>query len=213
MGLKNIIKVKVWLIWVLGIVLLICSVLTLNEFYFISNVAQNIYYGIYAVLFFIIIFVICRQYDLSIHHGFLMLINLFLVYIIYLNPFIAIPLCFIFPLLFHSKSDWIFKIFSTISYILLLLALCFILFVRIIFTSTTLVQSVDSPNNKQMIQVYSINEGALGGATDVKLVKKYLYVFKKSRTIYYGHYGEDKDVKWIDMNHVQIDGKTIDTSQ
>jgi hypothetical protein len=72
---------------------------------------------------------------------------------------------------------------------------------------------VDSPNNKQMIQVYSINEGALGGATDVKLAEKYLCVFKKSRTIYYGRYGEDKDVKWIDMNHVQIDSSTIDISQ
>ncbi|MGH4118238.1 DUF5412 family protein [Clostridium sp.] len=90
-----------------------------------------------------------------------------------------------------------------------------LLFVRLIFTSVTLDKSVNSPNNKQMIEVYSINNGAVGGSTRVYLAEKYFYLFKKNRLIYIGHYGAGNNiVKWIDSNHVQIDSKTIDiTSQ
>lgn len=86
-----------------------------------------------------------------------------------------------------------------------------LLFVRLIFTSITLDKSVDSTNNKQMIEVYSINNGAVGGSTRIYLAEKYCYLFKKNRLIYTGHYGEGNDiVKCIDSNHVQIDSKTID---
>jgi len=85
------------------------------------------------------------------------------------------------------------------------------LLVRLIFTSITLVNTAASPNNKQMIEVYSINNGALGGGTHVFLAEKYCYLFKKNKLIYSGHYGEGENiVKWIDSNHVQIDSKNID---
>ncbi len=84
------------------------------------------------------------------------------------------------------------------------------LFVRLNFTSTTLVKTVNSPNNKHQIEVYFIDQGALGGATCVDLVKKYCYIFKKNQRIYIGHYGKDRDVRWVDSNHVQIEGKIID---
>jgi hypothetical protein len=77
------------------------------------------------------------------------------------------------------------------------------------FTSTTLVKSEDSPNNKQMIEVYSIDQGALGGSTDVYLADKYCYIFKRNRIIYSGGYGEVNEVRWIDSNHVQIDNRSI----
>ena len=203
-------------IWILGIVLLICSVLTLNSFYFISNVVQNIYYGIYVVLSIITIVIIRKNYFLKIHHGFFILFNFLLIYIAYVT-FIAVPLFMIFPsflifpLFCSEKSHGIFKFFSTISYILLLIIMFFLLFVRLIFTSVTLDKTVDSPNNKQMIEVYSIDNGAVGGSTRVYLAEKYCYLFKKNRFIYSGHYGEGNDVvKWIDSNHVQIDSKIID---
>ena len=207
-------------IWILGIVLLICSVLTLNSFYFISNVVQNIYYGIYVVLSVITILIIHKQYSLEIHHGFFILFNLLLIYIAYIT-FISVPLLMvfpsllIFPLFCSEKSQGIFKFFSIISYILLLIAMLLFLFRSLIFTSITLEKTVDSPNNKQMIEVYSINNGAVGGYTRVYLAEKYYYLFKKNRFIYTGYYGEGNDiVKWIDSNHVQIDNKTIDiTSQ
>lgn len=211
MYLKKLIQEK---IWILVIVLLACSVLTLNNFYFISNVAQNIYYGIYVVLSIVTISIIRKQYTLSIHHGFFILFNLLLIYITYRNHFIAMPLLLLFPLFCSEKSHRVFKVFSTISYILLLFLMFLILFVRLIFTFTTLVKAVDSPNNKQMIEVYSIDEGALGGSTYVDLSEKYGYIFKKNRLIYSGHYGEANDVRWINSTHVQIDNKTIDiTSQ
>ena len=72
--------------------------------------------------------------------------------------------------------------------------------------------TVDSPNNKQMIEVYSYDAGATGGATHVYLAERYFNTFKKNRIIYYGRYGEVNDVKWIDINHVQIDSKIIDIS-
>lgn len=196
--------------------LLICSVLTLNSFYFISNVVQNIYYGIYVVLSIITIIIIRKHYSLKIHHGFFILFNLLLIYIAYVT-FIAVPLFMIFPSfmiypLFRSeKSHGIFKFLSIFSYILLLITMFLLLFVRLIFTDVSLVKIVHSPNNKQMIEVYSINNGAVGGSTRVYLAEKYCYLFKKNKFIYSGHYGEGNDgVKWIDSNHVQIDSKTID---
>ena len=202
-------------IWVLGIVLLICSILTLNNFYFISNIVQNIYYGIYVLLYIITIAIIRKHYSLSIHHGFFIPFNLLLIYVLYFNHFIALPLILVFPFFCSEKSHWVYKLFSSISYILLLLIMLLILFVRLIFTSTTLVKTVDSPNNKQMIEVYSIDNGALGGSTHVYLAEKYCYLFKKNRLIYSGNYGSANDiVKWLDSNHVQIDSKTIEiTSQ
>lgn len=217
MYLKKLIHEK---IWILVIVLLICSVLTLNSFYFISKVVQNIYYVIYFVLSIITIVIIRKNYSLSIHHGFFVLFNLLLIYIAYVT-FIAVPLflifpsLMIFPLFCSERSHGIFKFFSTLSYILLLIIMFLLLFVRVIFTSVTLYKTVDSPNNKKMIEVYSIDNGAVGGSTRVYLAEKYCYLFKKNRFIYSGNYGEgEKVVKWIDVNHVQIDNKTIDiTSQ
>lgn len=213
MQLKKMIHEK---IWVLGIVLLICSVLTLNSIYFISNVVQNIYYGIYVVLSIITIVIIHQQNSFKIHHGFFVLFNLLLIYITYVT-FIAVPLfmifpsLLIFPLLCSEKSHGIFKFFSTLSYILLLIIMLLFLFVRVIFTSVTLVKTVDSPNNKQIIEVYSIDNGAVGGSTRVYLAEKHYYLFKRNRFIYSGHYGEGEGVvKWIDTNHVQIDSKTLD---
>lgn len=211
--LKTLIHEK---IWILGIVLLICSVLTLNSFYFISNVVQNIYYGVYVVLSIITILIIHKHNSSKIHHGFFILFNLLLIYITYVT-FIAIPLFMIFPSLlifplFYSKdTHGIFKFLSVFSYTLLLIIMFLLLFVRLIFTSETLVKSVDSPNNKQMIEVYSINNGAVGGSTRVYLAQKYSNLFKENRLIYTGIYGEGNDiVKWIDKNHLQIDSKTID---
>lgn len=215
MYLKRLIREK---IWILGIVLLICSILTLNRLYFISNVAQNIYYGIYVVLSIITIVIIRKNYSLSIHHGFFILFNLLLIYITYVT-FVAVPLflifpsLLIFPLFCSEKSHGIFKFFSTLSYILLLIIMILLLVVRVIFTSVTLYRTVHSPNNKQMIEVYSIDNGAVGGSTRVYLAEKYCNLFKKNRHIYSGHYGEGEDVlKWVDNNHVQIDSKTIDVT-
>jgi hypothetical protein len=181
-------------IWILGIVLLICSVLTLNSFYFISNVVQNIYYGIYVVLSVITILIIRKQYSLEIHNGFFILFNLLVIYIAYITftdvpLFMVFPSLLIFPLFCSKKSHGIFKVFSTISYILLLIAMVLLLFMRVIFTSVTLEKTVDSPNNKQIIEVYSINNGAVGGYTRVYLAQKHYYLFKKNRFIYTGYYG------------------------
>lgn len=209
MYLKKILREK---IWIPGIVLLICGVLTLNRFYFISDAAQNIYYVIYSVLSIITIGVIFKEHSLRIHHGFFILLNLLLIYVAFLNHFIALPLLLVFPLLSLRKSHWIFKVFSSISYILLLFAMLITLFVRLFFSSTTLVKTADSPNKKQMIEVYSVDEGALGGSTYVHLADKYFRIFKKNRLIYSTGYGEANDVKWIDSSHVQIDGRIIDIS-
>ena len=206
--------------WILGIVILICSVLSLNSFYFISNIVQNIYYGIYVALSIITIVIVHQHNSLKIHHGFFILFNMLLIYITYVT-FIAVPLfmifpsLLIFPLLCSENSHGIFKFFSTLSYIMLLIFMLLNLFARVIFTSVTLVKSVDSSNNKQIIEVYSIDNGAVGGSTRVYLAEKYCYLFKKNRLIYSGHYGEGEDVvKWKGINHVQIDMKTIDiTSQ
>ncbi|MGH4140567.1 DUF5412 family protein [Clostridium sp.] len=213
MNFKNLISEKIWII---GIALLISSVLSLNSFYFISNIAQNIYYGIYVILSIITIVIIRKNYSLRIHHGFFILFNLLLIYITYVT-FIVVPLFFIFPslLLFplfsSEKSHTISKFFSTLSYSLLLIAMLFFLVVRLIFTSVKLVKTVDSPSNKQMIEVYSIDNGAVGGSTRVYIAEKYFYLFKKNTFIYSGNYGDGNDiVKWIDSNHVQIDSKTID---
>lgn len=199
-------------IWILEVVLLVCSILTLNNFFFISDVMQNIYYGLYVVLSITTILIIHKYYNLSVHHGLFILFNLLLIYITYLNHFIALPFVLVFPLFCSRKSHGVFKFFSTVSYILLIILMFLTLFVRLIFTSTTLVKRVDSPNNKQMIEVYSIDEGALGGSTQVRLAQKYSYIFKKSRLIYSGHYGEANVVKWVDSKHVQIDGKDIDVT-
>lgn len=207
MYLKKVIEEK---IYILAIALLICGILTLNNFYFISNVAQNIYYGVYVILCIITIVIIHKRYSFSIHHGFLILFNLLLIYVTILNHFIAIPLLLIFPLFGSKKSHWIYKLFSSTSYILLLFIMFLTLFVRLFFTSTTLVKTVNSPNSKQMIEVYSIDEGALGGSTCVYVADKYCYIFKKNRFIYLGGYGEGNEVKWIGSNQVQIDSKTID---
>lgn len=209
MYLKKIIEEK---ILILGIVLLISGVLTLNRVYFISSAAQNIYYGIYVILSIITILIIHKQYDLRIHHGLFILFNLLVILVAYLNHFIAMPLLFMFPLLSSKKSHGVFKFFSVVSYILLLFIMPLTLFVRLFFTSTTLVNMVNSPNNKQQIEVYSIDQGALGGSTRVDLVKKYCYIFKKNQRIYLGDYGEDRDVRWIDSNHVQIESKIIDVT-
>jgi hypothetical protein len=206
MYLKKVIQDK---IWILGIVLLICSAMTLDNFYFISKVAQNIYYGISFILYIITIIIIRKHYSPSIHHGFLILLNLLLIYVAYLNHIIALPFLLLFPLFYSKKSHWIYKLLSSISYLLLIFIMLSILFVRLIFTSTTLVKTIASPNNKQMAVVYSINEGALGGATDVNLAEKYCFIFKKNRLIYTGGYGEANRVKWIDNNHIQIDSKNI----
>lgn len=211
MYIKKLIEEK---IWVMGIVLAISILLTLNNFYFISNVIQNVYYGVYVVLCIATSAIIRKRYSISIHHGFLILLNLFLIYVTLVNHFIAVPLILIFPLFYFSKSHWIFKAFSTISYILLLIIMLLILFVRLFFTSTTLVKTVASPNNKQLIEVYSIDEGALGGSTHVYLADKYWHIFKKNRIIYSGGYVEANEVKWIDSNHIQIDNRSINiTSQ
>jgi len=216
MYLKKLIQEK---IWILGILLLICNVLTLNSFYFISNIVQNIYYGIYVVLSIITIVIVRKNYSLHIHHGFFILFNFFLVYITYVT-YIAVPLFLIFPTLLifplfcSEKSHGIFKFFSNLSYILLLIIMFLLLLMRLLFTSVTLDKTVDSPNNKQMIEVYSIDNGAVGGSTRVYLAEKYCFLFKKNRLIYSGHYGEAKDVNWKDGNHVLIDNKNIDiTSQ
>ena len=203
-------------IWILGIVLLICSLLTLNSFYFISNIVQNIYYGIYVVLSIVTILIIRKHNSFKIHHGFFILFNFLVIYVAYVTfsavpLFMVFPSLLIFPLFCFKDTHGIFKVFSTISYTLLLIIMFLLLFVRLVFTSITLEKSVDSPNNKQMIEVYSINNGAVGGSTRVYLAEKYCYLFKKNRLIYTGHYGEGNDiVKWIDSNHVQIDSKAID---
>lgn len=215
MYLKKLIYEK---IWIFGIVLLICSVLTLDSFYFISNVAQNIYYGMYVVLSIIIIIIIRNHYSLNIHQGFFILFNLLLIYITYVTYirnftsvplFLMFPSLMVFPLFCSKKSHAIFRFFSTLSYILLLIIILITLFVRLIFTSITLVKTVNSPNNKQIIEVYSINNGAVGGSTNIYLAKKYCYIFKRNKLIYNGDYEEDNYVKWIDSNRVQIDNKTI----
>lgn len=209
MDFKKIIEEK---IWVLGIVLLICSILTLNRVYFISNAAQNIYYGIYVILSTITILIIREQYTLRIHHSLFIIFNLLIIFIAYLDHFIAMPLLFMFPLLCSKKSHGIFKFLSAISYVLLLVMMSLTLFVRSFFTSTTLVKIVNSPNNKHQIEVYSIDQGALGGSTRVDLARKYCYIFKKNQRIYLGHYGEGSDVTWIDSNHVKIKSKIINIS-
>lgn len=168
MDLKKIIKEKAW---VLGIVILICTILTLNRVYFISNVAQNIYYGIYIVLLIITILTVRKQYDLRIHHGVFIIFNFLVIFVAYLDHFIALPLILIFPLLCAKNCHIVFKIFSALSYILLLVMMSLTLFVRLFFTSKTLVKTINSPNNKQQIEVYSIDQGALGGSTRVDLVK------------------------------------------
>lgn len=209
MYLKKIIEEKIWL---LGIILLISGLLTLNRVYFISNTAQNIYYGIYVILSIITILIIHKQYNLRIHHGVFILLNLLVILAAYLNHFIAMPLLFMFPLLCSKKTHVIFKFFSAISYVLLLVMVSLTLFVRLVFTSTTLVKTVNSPNNKQQIEVYSIDQGALGGSTRVDLAKKYCYMFKKNQRIYLGDYGEDRNIRWIDSNHLQIGSKIIDVT-
>lgn len=209
MNFKKIIKEKVW---ILGIVLLVSGLLTLSRVYFISNVAQNIYYGIYVVLSIITILTAHKQYDLRIHHGLFIVFNLLVIFIAYLDHFIAMPLLFMFPLFCCKKSHWVFKAFSAISYILLLVMVAFTLFVRLFFTSTTLVNTVSSPNNTKQIEVYSIDQGALGGSTSIDLAKKYCNIFKKNQRIYFGSYGEGRDVRWIDSNHVQIENNIIDVT-
>lgn len=209
MDLKKIIEEK---ISVLGIVLLIAGVLTLNKVYFISNVAQNIYYGVYIILSVITILIIHKQYNLRIHHGVFIIFNLLVIFVAYLDHFIALPLILIFPLLCSKEAHIIFKVFSAISYVLLLVMISLTLFIRLFFTSTTLVKTVNSLNNKQQIEVYSIDQGALGGSTRVYLAKKYCYIFKKNQRIYLGDYGDDRNVRWIDSNHIQIESKIINIS-
>jgi hypothetical protein len=205
MNYKQFIQEK---IWALGVILLVLGILTLNNFYFISNLAQNIFYGIYIILSVITITILHKQYPIRVHHGYLTLLNFLFLYITYLNHLIALPLLLLYPLFRSKKSHWVFKFSSIISYALLVIIMLLTLFERLVFTSKTAVREIDSPNNKYMIVVYLLDEGALGGATHIKLADKYCNIFKRERLIYVCR-GEVNDVKWIDNNHIKIDRKTI----
>lgn len=197
-------------IWVLGIVLLIIAILPLSRVYFISTVAQNIFYAVDIILTILTIFILPRQYPVRIHHGFLFLINLLLIIGVFLNYFIAVPLLLIFPLFWSKKSHWAFKIFSVASYVLLILLVMLVLFVDQIFSSTKTLMQVDSPNNKYILEVISIDDGALGGATNVRISKKYFNTFKREETTFTGGYGKAKEVKWLNNARIKIDEKILD---
>lgn len=85
-----------------------------------------------------------------------------------------------------------------------------LLFIRLFFTAQSITNTVDSPDQQKMIVVYSLDAGATGGATEVRVADKYLRLFKRERRIYLGRYGAGREVKWLDRGHVQIDGRVID---
>lgn len=205
---RSFIKGKFWII--LGILLLISAVLSLNNFFFISSTAQIIYYVLYVVFVIITAVILHKNYSLKVHHIFFILFNLLLIYVAYLNHFIAFPLLLLFPLFCSQKSHLGFKIFSVISYILLIAAMSLALFMRLIFTATNTAKVIDSPDNKHMIAVYSIDEGALGGSTQIKLADKYFNIFKHERLIYSGGYGEADDIRWAGNSHIEFDKETVD---
>ena len=84
------------------------------------------------------------------------------------------------------------------------------LFVDQVFSSTKTLNRLDSPNNKYMLEVISIDDGALGGATNVIISKKYFNTFKREKTTFTGRYGEAQEVKWLDNSRINIDGKILD---
>lgn len=208
MNNRSLIKGKFWII--LGIVLLISGMLTLCSFFLISSTAQTVFYILYVVLTIIAAVVLHKNYSLRVHHIFFILFNLLLIYVTYLNHFIAFPLLLLFPLFCSQKPHFVFKIFSVISYALLIIVMSLAMFIRLIFTATNTARVIDSPDDKYIISVYSIDEGALGGATQIKLAEKYFNIFKHERLIYSGDFGEAEDIKWIDNSHIEFDKKTID---
>ncbi len=64
------------------------------------------------------------------------------------------------------------------------------------FSSTTVVQTVPSPKDSHYAEVIDRDEGALGGATIVKVYEQpkldviAFYITKKPQTVYYGDWGE-----------------------
>lgn len=92
--------------------------------------------------------------------------------------------------------------------LLLLLSLPLLLFVLSLrgMSVDTVVMTLESPDGTYVAHVIDNDQGALGGATIVKVQKT--KGFKKSRRIYIGEWGEHRtmDIYWKDDRCLVING-------
>ena len=92
---------------------------------------------------------------------------------------------------------------------------CFIAFIFIGFTVSTVVKTIDSPSGKYYIEVIDADAGATGGSTLVEVNEKFeinLIIFKiakKSKIIYNGRWREYENMKiyWKNDNSIIINEK------
>lgn len=102
-----------------------------------------------------------------------------------------------------------------IAIIILAFPLCFFLFIFFTFgniTEKTVIKTVTSPNETHYAQVISVDQGALGGNTVVKVFENsdidlFLFTLKdKGERVYLGKWGEHESMKiyWKDNNCLVI---------
>ena len=179
---------------------------------FISPVVQNIFYMFYILTSFYILYGIKKGNQVRISHWALIILSLILFIIILRNSIIGFPLLFIFPILASKKSPMILKLISWIAYIAVCLFFCLCVFIRHGFARTYVLSNEISPDKRYNAAVIVQDQGALGGAIEVRAERLYGGIVKKSRVIYTDRLSEPK-IQWVNDHTIKINDLEIDLNE
>jgi len=136
--------------------------------------------------------------------------------LVIVNTFVSALCCFVMALFFGKHL--VLKIFLLTLSVLMIFPFAYLSFISFIFGDlphNTVVQTVESPNEKYYAQVINSDQGALGGNTlvDVYKGRKMNFIIftleKKPERVYEGDwgYGEHMDIYWKDDKCLIIDSK------
>lgn len=198
---------------VAGILCSISAILVLNQFYFISNVIQTVYYVLYVIISSLVLIKLNKDNNKRFSHGLFIPLIILLILPIFINEIIALPLLLVYPLFCSRNSHIVLKIISGLLYGIIIFIFVATVFIRYVFTSQKLMREVNSPNDKYRVAVVGLDQGALGGNTIIKLEKIYFNIIKKEKVINIDRWGKEPNINWIDNRYVEIDGAKIDVKK
>ena len=134
-------------------------------------------------------------------------------------PILICPVCAVWLFRLSGKGNLFRRVFKIIS---MMISPVFVIFVLLFillsdFGRTTIVRQIDSPDERHRILLVDVDQGALGGNTDVFVEHKQaafdfgFFLMQKKSLIYRTGWGafEDMELEWKDDATILIDGKAF----
>ena len=183
MGWGNMSKTKI--IYIISILTLVASgIFVIRGYHFISDNMQNIYYVIYVSTLTWLLFRAKNEFLIRPHCVFFLPIFLVLLTMGVLNQIIALPLFLLYPWYRCAKTKG--KIIFDILFVGVLMVFIIFCMAKLIPIDNQILYKKNSPDNKSIIEVREVDQGALGG--NIQIVKRHIYfgvIERKKNHIYW----------------------------